>query len=171
MQPRAYVSVPEVESGGPGGTGTNTSLLSGDYDEKAAAASFQEALQEWRGGGEAPVMGLNDSRPAPVRQQRQEPARLSAQPQRAPRGGRLLAPRPRAAPMPEEHEEGKVLYATPKEGPGLPEGQRQPGGTYQPPTGHASLLGGTYDERANAREFQSAISEWRSGGSIKIVRE
>jgi hypothetical protein len=165
MQPRAYVSAPEENGDAPAGTGTNTSLFSGVYDEKAAASSFQEALSEWRGGGKAEVMVVNESRPAPIRQ-RQQPARMSAQPQRQAMGGRLIAPRARPQAMPEEHEEGRVMYARPKEGPERPQRQQ-----YQPPTGPAGLGDGMYDERTNAREFQSAVAEWRSGGSIKIVRD
>jgi hypothetical protein len=168
--------------------GGQRSLADGVYDERANAREFQSAINEWRGGGATAI-------PSPPQRQQAPAARRPQQPQQQPAGwggvsrtkvshaqraenagAKVIMARPRKHFSVPENEQGRTLYASgaspPKAAAGGGGGGLAAAGQYQhPTTGPGALADGDYDELQNAREFQSAVSEWRGGGAIKIVRE
>ena len=163
-----------VVGGGVGSVGSvgsvgGGSLAQGSYDERAAAASFQEAVAEWRNsrkaGGAGAVgavgavadtgvgEGVTGSGGSLLEGTYDEQANADSFAAAVAEWRSSRAPHPSTSPAAAAAAPTTAAATTSASAPASASG--------------TSLLQGSYDEQANAASFAAAVAEWRSSHTAK----
>eukprot|EP00818_Percolomonas_sp_WS_P009513 CAMPEP_0117445700 /NCGR_PEP_ID=MMETSP0759-20121206/5938_1 /TAXON_ID=63605 /ORGANISM="Percolomonas cosmopolitus, Strain WS" /LENGTH=577 /DNA_ID=CAMNT_0005237899 /DNA_START=175 /DNA_END=1905 /DNA_ORIENTATION=- len=127
----------KVSSGTQSTTADGGSLLEGDYDERANAMAFQEAVMAWRQGVTKQVEGNSNTVQNP-----NSPSTTLRNGEVSIRGMRRQQNPKSSSSTGTETGMGTTTSGT-------------------APQGNGSLLDGTYDESANQQAFQDAVMSWR----------